>query len=233
MNRPFCRRFAAPALAIPALAVPALALALLAGQAARADTLLPVTPTAQAEAGWSWAAVSQMIMDYYDVPASDDSGDSQCAIANFLTGHDDCSAPSGLSAYQATLKAIQGYSRAVFAATEQGPDEMRYQEAKVLTPDELIHEMQLERPIVVAIQPPKMSDADKDTKQVALIVGFEGDASNLKIIVNDPRIYDFGYDPYTDANGQKRDVNGQYLIGYTDFIQQMKWTATIFRVKPE
>jgi hypothetical protein len=223
MNRRRRRRFATPLLALVALSC----------GAAQADTLLPVTPIAQAQPGWSWAAVSRMIMDYYDVPAGDDSGDSQCAIANFLAGRDDCSAPTGLGAYQATLKAIQGYSRAVFALTEQGPDEMRYQEGKVLPPEELIHEMQLERPVVVAIQPPKVNDADKDTRQVALIVGYAGDAGNLQIIVNDPKLYDFGYDPYTDAGGRKRDVNGQYLIGYNDFIQQMKWTATIFRVKPE
>lgn len=229
MNRLPYRRFATPLFAV----------ALLASGAARADTLLPVTPIAQAQPGWSWAAVSQMIMDYYDVPAANDTGDSQCAIASYLngrldlSGQGDCVAPSGLGAYQATLKAIQGYSRATFAATQQGPDEMRYQEGKILPPDELIHEMQLERPVVVAIQPPKMTDADKDTKQVALIVGYEGNADNLKIVVNDPKIYEFGADPYIDANGQKRDVNGQYLIGYNDFIQQMKWTATIFRVKPE
>ena len=222
MNRPRYRRFAASVLA----------LAFLGGAAAQADTLLPVTPTAQDQPGWSWAAVSQMIMDYYDVPAIDDSGGSQCAIANFLTGHTDCASPSGLTAYKATLQAIQGYPRAVSAVTLQGPEEMRYQEGKVLSPDELIHEMLLERPVVVAIQPPKVNDADKDTKQVALIVGYEGDAGNLRIIVNDPKLYEFGYDPYTDASGRKRDVNGQYLIGYNDFIQQMKWTATIYRIKP-
>jgi hypothetical protein len=123
MNRAHCRRFATPLLAM----------ALLAGGAARADTLLPVTPTAEAQPGWSWAAVSQMIMDYYDVPAADESGDSQCAVASFLSGHidlsgqGDCAAPSGLDAYKATLKAIQGYSHAAFVATQQGPDQMRYQ----------------------------------------------------------------------------------------------------------
>ncbi len=223
INRPLARRFAAPLLA----------LALSAGTAAEADTLLPVTPTAQDQPGWSWAAVAQMIMDYYDVPAADNSGDSQCAIANFVTGRADCSAPANLGAYQATLKALQGYAHHVNSLTLQGPDKLRYQEGKVLTAAEVIHEMMLERPIVVAIQPPKVSDADKDTKQVALIVGFVGGPDDLKIIVNDPKLYDFGYDPYTDAGGAKRDVNGQYLIGYADFIQQMKWTATIYRVKPD
>ena len=229
MNRLNNRRFATPFLA----------LTLLGATAAHADTLLPVTPSGEAQPGWSWAAVSQMIMDYYDVADPSDSGDSQCAIASYLGGHlnltgqEDCTAPSGLSAYKATLKAIQGYSHAIFEVTQQGPDKMRYQEGKVLPPGDLIHEMQLERPVVAAIQPPKMSDADKDTKQVVLIVGYEGDANNLKIVVNDPKLYTYGADPYIDANAQKRDVNGQYLIGYTDFIQQMKWTATIYRIKPD
>jgi hypothetical protein len=29
------------------------------------------------------------------------------------------------------------------------------------------------------------------------------------------------------------DVNGQYEIGYNDFVQQMKWTGTIDWIKPQ
>ena len=39
--------------------------------------------------------------------------------------------------------------------------------------------------------------------------------------------------PYTDVGAQQRDVNGEYSIGYNDFVQQMKWTGTIDWIKPQ
>jgi hypothetical protein len=42
-----------------------------------------------------------------------------------------------------------------------------------------------------------------------------------------------GANPYTDVGAQQRDVNGEYSIGYNDFVQQMKWTGTIDWIKPQ
>ena len=110
---------------------------------------------------------------------------------------------------------------------------MRYQQHKVLSPIDAIHEIRFERPFIAVVQPPKMTDGDKGGNAVVLVVGYDGSPDNLKLIVNDPRTYSVGADPYVDAGAQKMDVNGQYEIGYNDFVQQMKWTGTIDWIKPQ
>ena len=74
---------------------------------------------------------------------------------------------------------------------------------------------------------------DKGGKDVVLVIGYDGGPDDLKLIVNDPRQYQVGADPYADAGAQKLDVNGEYEIGYKDFVQQMKWTGTINWIKPQ
>ena len=77
----------------------------------------------------------------------------------------------------------------------------------------------------------RVMQKDKDTKEVALIVGYQGTADDLQIIVNDPRSYSVGTDPYVDAGGKVLDT-GQYLIKYNDFVKEMRWTASLYRIKP-
>jgi hypothetical protein len=195
--------------------------------------VLDIPAIAEAKPGWSWAAVGQMIEDFYAVPPLYGEERWQCGLADFLTGLQACEAPKGLSADQATLKLIEGYS--VFAHKFFGEDPvvMRYQQHGVLSPIDAIHEIRFERPFVAIVQPPKMTADDKGGKAVVLVIGYDGDLANLKLIVNDPRVYQVGSDPYADAGAQKLDVNGEYAIGYRDFVQQMKWTGTIDWIKPE
>jgi hypothetical protein len=197
-----------------------------------AHAVLDIPAIAEEQPGWSWAAVGRMIMEFYSVPPLY-ADRWQCGLADFLTGQQACAAPSGMSADAATLKIIQGYS--VFAHKFFGEDPvvMRYQQHKVLSPIDAIHEIRFERPFVAIVQPPRMDASDKGARSVVLVVGYDGSPSNLKLIVNDPRKYAVGADPYADAGAQKLDVNGQYEIGYTDFVQQMKWTATIDWIKPQ
>jgi hypothetical protein len=193
---------------------------------------LDIPAIQESKPGWSWAAVGQMIMDFYNVPPLYGADNWQCSLADFLTGVQACEAPK-MSAETATLKLVQGYSPFAYKFFGEDPVVMRYQQHKVLSPIDAIHEIRFERPFVAIVQPPKMSASDKGGKNVVLVVGYEGDPSNLKLIVNDPRKYDVGADPYADAGAQKTDVNGQYEIGYNDFVQQMKWTATIDWIKPQ
>jgi hypothetical protein len=207
----------------------------------RADDVPDILPThavldipaiTEEQPGWSWAAVGHMIMEFYSVPPLY-AGHWQCSMADFLTGQQACAAPAGMTPDQATLKIIQGYATFAHKFFDEDPVIMRYQQHKVLSPIDAIHEIRFERPFVAIVQPPKMSAADKNTRGVVLVVGYEGDPTNLKLIVNDPRKYEVGADPYTDAGAQKLDENGQYEIGYNDFVQQMKWTETIDWIKPQ
>jgi hypothetical protein len=228
--------FAAAALAIGIAGFPGVAL-----HGARADNVPDVLPThaelditaiAESKPGWSWAAVGEMIMYFYSVPPLYGPDNWQCSLADYLTGVQACETPK-LSADAATLKLIQGYSEFAHKFFGEDPVVMRYQQHKVLSPIEAIHEIRFERPFVAIVQPPKTGADDKGAAGVVLVIGYEGAPSDLKLIVNDPRIYQVGSDPYTDVGAQKLDVNGQYEIGYNDFVQQMKWTGTIDWIKPE
>jgi hypothetical protein len=208
----------------------------------RADTVPDVLPShaeldipaiAEKEPGWSWAAVGQMIMDFYNVPPLYGADNWQCSLADYLTQLQACTAPKGMSAEQASLKLLQGYPAFAHKFFGEDPVIMRYQQHKVLSPIDAIHEIRFERPFIAVVQPPKMTDADKGGNAVVLVVGYDGSADNLKLIVNDPRTYSVGADPYVDAGAQKLDENGQYAIGYNDFVQQMKWTGTIDWIKPQ
>ena len=208
---------------------------------ARADNVPDVIPPkavldipaiAESKPGWSWAATGQMIMDFYNVPPLYGSDDWQCSLADFLTGVQACEAPK-LSSEAATLKLIQGYSAFAYKFFGEDPVVMRYQQHKVLSPIDAIHEIRFERPFVAVVQPPKTGADDKGAKDVVLVIGYEGSPTDLKLIVNDPRPYPVGANPYTDVGAEQLDVNGEYAIGYNDFVQQMKWTGTIDWIKPQ
>jgi hypothetical protein len=201
---------------------------------AKADITLNIDPVIESQPGWSWAAVGEMVMRYYSAPDTGPNDDYQCGLANFMTGQrmsEECAAPAKVSALQATQKIIAEYLPYAYKFYDENPHNMAFQQGKVLPPDELIHELEFERPIVVAIEPPKMSDGDKDTKEVALIVGYQGTADNLQIIVNDPRAYSVGGNPYIDVGGKEIDT-GQYQLNYQDFLKEMRWTVSIYRIKP-
>ncbi len=202
--------------------------------AAKADITLNIDPVIEAQPGRSWAAVGEMVMRYYSVPNTGPNDDYQCGLANFLTGQrlsEECAAPAKIAAWQAAQKIVAEYTPYAYKFFDENPHQMRFQQGKVLPPDELIHELEFERPVLIAIEPPKMADGDKDTKEVALIVGYQGTADDLQIIVNDPRSYSVGTDPYVDAGGKVLDT-GQYLIKYNDFVKEMRWTASLYRIKP-
>ncbi len=206
-----------------------------ASRPAAADSTLSIDPIQEDQHGESWAAVGEMVMRYYTVPNTGPNDDYQCGLTHYLNGQDvsaDCATPVKLGAFQAILKIISGYQPYAYKYFQEDPVTMRFEQAKVLPADEVIHEIEFERPIVVAIEPPKVSDADKNTKQVALIVGYKGTADHLQIIINDPKVYELGSDPYVDAGASALD-SGQYLINYKDFIKEMRWTASIYRIKPQ
>lgn len=218
-----------------ALALGSLAFSVASMGTAKADITLNIDPVIESEPGRSWAAVGEMVMRYYSAPNTGPNEDYQCGLANFLTGQrmsEDCAAPAKITAWQATQKIIAEYLSYAHKFYDETPHNMAFQPGKVLPPDELIHELEFERPIVIAIEPPKMSDADKDTKEVALIVGYQGTADNLQIIVNDPRAYSVGGNPYIDVGGKEID-NGQYQVSYQDFLKEMRWTVSIYRIKPQ
>lgn len=209
--------------------MPALALCLAglcSATTAAADSTLRIDPIMEQSPGWGWAAAGEMIMSYYEVPNTGPDT-YQCSVANFLTGAQSCSAPN-MDAYKATLRIVESYQPYAFGFFGETTREMRWQTGKVLPQAELIHEIEFERPVVAAIQPPG-ADANG---QVALIVGYQGTPEALQLVVNDPKPYEFGSDPYVDVGAQPLQM-GQYLISYESFVRDMRWTQTIHHIKPD
>ena len=197
-----------------------------------ADGMLNILPITQTMTGRGWAALGEMIMRYYSVPNANVNDDDQCGLADFLTGRQDCSAPGQMSQFNATLEIVDGFQPYAFAFFDEPPREMRWQQGGVMSQADLIHEIELERPVVVGISPPKMSEGDTASQQVALIVGYQGDAGSLQLVVNDPRVYELGADPYIDVGAQSVEP-AQYLISYDSLVRDLRWTATIHHIKPQ
>ena len=59
------------------------------------------------------------------------------------------------------------------------------------------------------------------------------DEDNLQLIINDPKVYPATQNPYLEFGGKVRDESGQYQIGYADFQSFLKWSATLWKIKPD
>ncbi len=54
---------------------------------------LDIPAIQESKPGWSWAAVGEMVMDFYNVPPLYGADNWQCSLADFLTGVQACEAP--------------------------------------------------------------------------------------------------------------------------------------------
>lgn len=199
---------------------------------ARAESLLDIDPAPERALGEAWAMIAEMIMVYYDVPNTG-PGDMQCSLAYFLTGTQNCYKSADESEFTAVSRIIKGYSQYAHESFGELPIAMRWEEAKTIPPADIIQEIKFERPILVQIEPAPNEGQTKTEKRAVLIVGFDGDPQNLQLIINDPKVYLPTENPYLEFGGRIRDNSGQYQIGYADFASFLKWSATLYKVKPD
>jgi hypothetical protein len=113
------------------------------------------------------------------------------------------------------------------------PVAMRWEDAKTISPADIVQEIKFERPVLVQIEPAPNEGQTKAEKRAVVIVGFDGSADNLQLIINDPKIYATTENPYLEFGGRIRDKSGQYQIGYADFLSFLKWSATLYKIKPD
>lgn len=205
---------------------------LCAATSARAEQVLDIAPYPEAAPGEAWAAVAEMIMVYYDVPNTGPA-EMQCSLAYFLTGSEDCRKPAGESEFSAVSRVVKGYSQYARETYGELPVAMRWEAARTIPPEELAHEIRFERPVLAEIEPPRNEGETELSKRAVLIVGVDGAGDNLQVIVNDPKIYGVTENPYVEAGGRIRDESGQYQIGYEDFRTFLKWSATLYKIKPD
>lgn len=207
-------------------------LLVIAAPTARAEQLLDIAPVPETAPGQAWAAVAEMIMVYYDVPNTG-PGDMQCSISFFLIGNDSCHLPESESEFSAVNRVVKGYSQYARESFGELPVALRWEQAKVLPPQEIMHEVKFERPILVEIIPPRNEGEVEPARRAVLIVGVDGAEDNLQLIVNDPKMYSPTANPYLEFGGHVRDFSGQYQIGYADFVAFLKWSATLYKIKPD
>lgn len=196
------------------------------------EMLLDVAPFPEAAPGQSWAAIAEMLMIYYDVPNTGPK-DMQCSIAFFLTGNENCDKPAGDSEFAAVSRVVKGYPQYALESFGELPVAMRWEDAKTISPDDVWHEIRFERPILVQIEPARNEGQEKLEKRAVLIVGADGTGDNMQLIVNDPKIFAPTENPYLESGGRIRDRSGQYQISYADFAAFLKWSATLYKIKPD
>lgn len=200
--------------------------------AAAEEMVLDILPVPETAPGQSWAAVAEMIMTYYDVPNTGPK-DMQCSIAFFLTGNESCTKPESDSEFAAVSRVVKGYPQYALETFGEVPVAMRWEDAKTIPPDEVRHEIRFERPILVQIEPARNEGQEKIEKRAVLIVGAEGSGEAMQLIVNDPKTFSPTENPYLEAGGRIRDNSGQYQIAYADFSTFLKWSATLYKIKPD
>jgi hypothetical protein len=198
----------------------------------QAETLLDIPPAPETAPGQAWAGIAEMIMVYYDVPNTG-PGDMQCSLAFFLTGTQNCYKAQEESEFSAVSRVVKGYSQFALETFGEIPVAMRWEEAKTIPPQDVIQEIKFERPILVQIEPAPNEGESKAEKRAVLIVGFDGGLDNLQLIINDPKVYPPTQNPYLEFGGRIRDNSGQYQIGYADFQFFLKWSATLYKIKPD
>jgi hypothetical protein len=99
---------------------------------------------------------------------------------------------------------------------------------------QIVEEIDAGRPVIAGISPGGFSFLGQ-SQHVALIIGYEGDAENLTVTVNDPFPYVLtmfqGHpDPYLAAGGRKN-REGQYDIGYRAFRTRLLWGQSIYGIQ--
>ena len=201
-------------------------------QPARAESLLDIAPTPELAPGQAWATVAEMMMVYYDVPNTG-PGEMQCSLAFFLTGAQNCYKAPEESEFSAVSRVVKGYSQFAHESFGEIPVAMRWEEAKTITPQDIVQEIKFERPVLVQIEPAPNEGETKAEKRAVLIVGFDGGPENLQLIINDPKVNQPTQNPYLEFGGRIRDNSGQYQIGYADFLSFLKWSATLYKIKPD
>jgi hypothetical protein len=206
--------------------------ALVSAVPAQAESLLDIPPAPERAPDQAWAAVAEMIMVYYDVPNTG-PGEMQCSLAYFLTGTQDCYKSPQESEFTAVSRIIKGYSQYAHESFGEIPVAMRWEEARTIPPQDVIQEIKFERPILVQIEPPLNEGETKAEKRAVLIVGRDGGPDNLQLIINDPKVYQPTENPYVEFGGRIRDQSGQYEMGYADFTSFLKWSATLYKIKPD
>lgn len=220
---------------MPRLGFCIIAIVVLFGRPLQADELLKIAPKYQQTPVWCWATVGEMVFRYFGVTNANPAGNFQCAIVAGLTGVNgpcwsNCGGcVTGAGSMETIASMIEQYPvMAQFATGVSQPVLTASVEDRALDPEDVIEQIDDGQPIIAGISPNHTGQYLGGSEHVALIIGYEGDADDLTLIVNDPFPFnEVGIpDPYKE-NGGKRIKAGRYKIPYEDFASGLDWAESI------
>jgi hypothetical protein len=192
------------------------------------SALLPVVPVYQQTQVWCWLAVGEMLFRHYGIQNVNPAGNFQCGIIGAISDpssscYSNCMAcirPSGSN--QGTLSMLANYAGSVAGRR------FEYSEARVISPAEIVQNIDARRPIMAGISTSRRI-YDADSEHVALIVGYEIHGGTMHVIVNDPFPYAVGGNPFLHQGGtQLRPY--QYRIAYDRFRDGVFWHWSVFNI---
>ena len=201
------------------------------------DAGLSIPPVVQRTPVWCWLAVGEMVFRHLGVPNINPFGVYQCGIIGGLAGpmhpcSQDCrlcTVPAGSP--QGISNMLYQYPRIAGHWTRQSIGGVLSKHVRrALTGDEIIEELDNDRPIIAGINPGGVTGPF--AQHVALIIGYEEAGGQLILTVNDPYPYQYvgnRFDPYLRANG--RGGEGQYRIYYNNFQRGLGWSETFYDLR--
>ena len=202
-----------------------------------AEVTLHIPPVFQERPSWCWAAVGEMVLKYYDIPAIHRT-DYQCGIVQsrkLCMGLPDCLQCDLSPGDEATMvnmleqypvMATRGGTAGDIALTVQSKNGS-------LSDAEVKKEIDEGRPIIVGLSPTGFK-VDGIPQHMALIVGYDDRSGDLMLTVNDPFPYeDMRFlwigNAYLSARASGGS-DGEYEIEYEAFRLRLKWTQTMYRM---
>jgi hypothetical protein len=224
------------------------------------EATLPMPPTKQDAKKWCWLASVQMVLQYLNVPNIgppttpsnspnvSSAQDFQCAIIGALAGpgtgpdhqcYYDCTACKFSAATVRNVKnALDRYPlalRALRPTEYSGQEEISsVQLDRKLSRDEIQHEIDLGRPIIMGINTSGLSSFIAE--HAVVLVGYKLMANGtMSIVVNDPYPYDSDRNIGPTQNPWYEFKEGapqplRYVVNLEQFEQAMPWTSTIYRI---
>jgi hypothetical protein len=198
----------------------ALTILLFAGRANA--TVLGIPPIAQQTPEWCFAASSAMIMQYLGYPNLNPGGDYQCGVVGAQGGAcavdcRNCPGPGGTIQHVALI--LRSYATVAYQRAGYQNPAVNLQEFGILQPAQIIDQINRDGPILAGISPNSVAypPGSGMSQHAVAIVGYDGNASNLNVIINDPYPYPAGSNPYL-ATGNAQLQPGQYRVPFGTFV---------------
>jgi hypothetical protein len=192
---------------------------------------LGIQPIAQQAPEWCWAAASEMVLSYYEVPNINPGGNYQCGIVGAQGGM--CSMNCGMclnggGTTHRVAAVMQFYVRATSIVAGFDANDLRIRTTGILSPQRIIDTIENDDPIIAGISPNSIPYPPGlgMSQHAVVIVGYEGDRNSLDVIVNDPYPYPFSTAPYLQVGGQMLQP-GQYQVPYRRFVSMLHYGNSI------